>query len=134
MNHAQKAASDMFESNRSGDALLRESEADMAKRAIPLLDLRTVPREKWDAFLSRQLAVPPAIASFLACELTDGPPFPLTTEQVHAAEEAVEKFHGITEPYYAAMIPHLGHTGKAWCYVPELAPYVSGFSFGKDEQ
>jgi hypothetical protein len=125
---------DMFESNKNAAALLRDSEADLARRRIPLLDLRTVPREQWDSHLSRELLMPPGVARYLAGELTDTPPaFPLTTEQVHAMEEAVEQFHGITEPYYAAMNLGLSHSGRAWSYVPEAAPYLSGFHFDKEE-
>ena len=133
MNEAQKAASDSFETNRSTSALLRDSEANLAKRAVPLIDLRTVPREQWDRLLDRHLVVPPTIASLLAGELMDGPPV-LDVSRFHAIEEAVEKFYGITEPYYVTMDSNLITTGKAWTYVPEVAPYVSGFIFGKDEQ
>lgn len=124
---------DMFESNRSASAMLRDGEAESARRASPLLDLRTIPREQWDKHLNSELVLPPGIARFLAGDLTDTPPaFPLTTQQVHAMEEAVERFHGIAAPYYAAMSIRLQQTGRAWAYVPEIAPFVSGFCFGKE--
>jgi len=116
-----------FLSNRTSSAELHDCEVYLVAHPIPLLDLRTVPREEWDAYLDRHLLMPPAIASFFA----DSPPLPLPTEQADAIAQAVEDFHGITAPYYADMSTRLQTEGRAWGFVPEVAPYVSGFYFGK---
>jgi hypothetical protein len=124
---------DILESNRSPSALLRDAELETARRQIPLPDLRTLPRPEWDRCVHRELAVPDGLARYLAGELTDAPPsFPLTPEQVAGLEEQVERHHGVTAPYYVAMDLGLSRDGRTWYYVPEAAPYLSGFSLGRE--
>jgi hypothetical protein len=134
MNEAAKTARDMFESNRSAAAMLRDSEAGIARRAVSLLDLRTVPREEWDRHLNRDLLVPEGITRYLAGELTDKPPaFPLTGEETDGMGATVERFHGITAPYFVNVSLSIQHDGRAWAYVPEAAPYLSGFYLDKEK-
>jgi hypothetical protein len=127
MNEAQKAAQDMLESNRTLSAMVRDDEAELVRLPIPLLDLQTVPREQWDAMLDRDLMVPPAISSLLS-DAT----YPLSGEQADAFATGIETFYGITPPYYVHVSIRLQQTGRAWAFVPEAAPYLSGFSFNKE--
>lgn len=127
-------AQDILESNRTVSALARDAEREAVRRAIPPVDLRTVPRDQWEPLLGRDLALPDAVARFLAGELTDVPiTVPLPREQIHAMEEAVEKFHGITAPYHAAMSLAVQRTGRAWRHEPELARTATGFLLGRDD-
>lgn len=127
MNEAEKAARDLLESNLSTSAMVRNDEMELVRRPIPLLDLRTVPREQWDGVLDRELVVPPTIASVLP-----DADYPLSGEQADAFADGVAKFYGIETPYYVALSIQLQQTGKTWLYVPEAAPYVSGFYFSKE--
>ena len=116
---------DHFESNKTAAALARESERELAANPILPVDLRTIPREQWDSCLDHELVLPP--------RLLDGfDPGPLPRESVGALEEAVEKFHGITAPYYARISFDLVETGRAWKYVAEAAPYLTGFTLEKE--
>lgn len=123
---APAVSEDYFESNKTAGALARDSEREIVSRGDQPLDLRTVPSERWDACLHQELALPP--------RLLDGfDPGPIPNDLVPALEEAVEKFHGITPPYYAAMSVTLQRTGRAWKYVPEAAPLLTGFTFGRED-
>jgi hypothetical protein len=116
-----------LETNRTAAAELRESEAELVRRPIPLLDLRTVPRERWDSMLDRELVVPPTIASLLP-----DVEYPISGEQADAFADGIAMFYGIAPPYYVEMSIRFQQTGRAWAYVPEAAPYVSGFYFSKE--
>lgn len=119
---------DFLESNHSAAAMLRDSEAEIARLAVPLLDLRTVPREQWDALIDRELTLPPGVSAYLSKA-----DFPLPTEHADAMTDSVARFHGITAPYYVDMSTRFQKTGRAWAHVAEAAPFVSGFYFSKEQ-
>ncbi|MEA3212445.1 MAG: hypothetical protein QOE70_5502 [Chthoniobacter sp.] len=119
-------SSDYFETNKSGAALARESEEEIVREGGPgPVDLREIPRERWDEFIHYQVTLPPSVAAML-----DGEPIP--GDQVDAFELAVEAFHSVASPYYIAMCPILQTRGRPWAYVPAVAPYVTGFRLLKE--
>lgn len=116
-------------SNLTGAALVREHEERLAVKKPSLVDLRIIPRERWPEYYGRDLSLPPDIQKYL-----DGrEPVPMSKDEVHALEIAVERYHGITEPFYASVSPSLQADGRAWSYVPDAAPYISGFEFNNNE-
>lgn len=119
-------SSDYFETNKTVSARVRQIEEEIVREKGPgPVDLREIPRERWDEFLNYQVTLPPAVAAVL-----DGNPIP--GDQVDAFELAVEAFHGVSSPYYVAMGSHLRIYGRPWCYVPAVAPYVTGFRLMKE--
>jgi hypothetical protein len=116
-------------SNLSAAALWREHEERLAVEKTPLVDLRSIPREQWPEYYGRHVTIPADIQKYL-----DGrEPGPMTKEEVQNMEIAVERYHGVTEPCYVSMGPNLQTEGKAWSYVAEAAPYLSGFEFNITE-
>jgi hypothetical protein len=63
---------------------------------LPPLDLRTVPREEWDHYQYRRLIWPPDIQLYV--ESTQGEKW--TVEERNAIGERMEKFYGVSEPYF----------------------------------
>jgi hypothetical protein len=51
---------------------------------------------------------------------------------VHALEEAVEQFHGITSPWHVTTTGRLQRIGRGWQFIPEAALFLTGFLLGKD--
>jgi hypothetical protein len=116
-------------SNKTAAAELRDAERDLVAHAGPApVNLRSVPRERWTEYEDWQLTLPDGVQKFL--DGHDGTP--LTRELVHSLEEAVENHHGITAPWHVSMTLAL-QAGRAWTYLPEAAPYLTGFVLGKDE-
>ena len=112
-------------SNLTGAALWKEHEERLALDKPPLVDLRTIPREQWLEYFGRDVMPSPEIQKYL-----DGrEPGPLSQDEVQMLEIAMEKFHGITEPFYITMGIDLQTTGRTWTFIPEAAPYMSGFEF-----
>ena len=116
-------------SNLTAAALLKEHEERLAAEKHALVDLRSVPRERWPEFYGRDVTLPVDIKKYLSGRQ----PGPMTNDEVQALEIAVERFHSVTEPYYVSMTPHMQTDGRAWCYVPDAAPYMSGFRFNNTE-
>jgi hypothetical protein len=121
-------SSDYFETNKKMAALLREAEQEIVDAGGPMpVDLRNVPRERWDEFVAFYVTIPAAVAA----TITDGEPIP--PDQIDAYEDAVAKFHGVTEPYYICLNASLRKRGRAWSYVPGAAQFITGFRLGKDD-
>ncbi len=124
MNPQERAAlaAEILESNKRPAALIRDAEQAIAARQGPLpLDLRALPQEQWTE--DAEVALPPDVQAFLAGH--DGTPLPVET--VHALEIAVEKYHGVAEPWGIAAGPLLQQTGRGWRYIAGTAPYLTGF-------
>jgi hypothetical protein len=117
---------DYLESNRSAAALWREYEQKLVTERTPLVDLRLIPRDRWPEFFGRDVTLPPEVQRYL-----DGRELvPMTKEEIDGLEDAVARYHGVEAPYYVDMsITHWERFGHAWRYVPEAAPYMSGFEF-----
>ena len=62
----------------------------------PPMDLRTIPREDWDHYQYRPLIWPPDIQFYV--DATMGETW--TVKEGDAISESMEKFYGVTEPYY----------------------------------
>ena len=119
-------SSDYFETNKTVSARLKECEEQTVReQGPPPVDLRAIPRERWDEYLHFHVTLPPAVAAVL-----DGNPIP--GDQVGAFELAVEAFHGVTSPYYISMCPVLQSYGRTWRYVPEAGAFRTGFSLQKE--
>jgi len=116
-------------SNPTGAALVKEHEERLAAEKRPLADLRSIPRERWAEFYGRDVVLPPDIQKYLEGRQ----PGAMTYDEVHAPEIAVGRYHGVTEPYYVSMTPHRQTDGRDWCYVPDAAPYMSGFRINNTE-
>ncbi|MGB8170965.1 MAG: hypothetical protein WCF18_25910 [Chthoniobacteraceae bacterium] len=121
-------SSDYFETNKTMAALLREAEQEIVDAGGPLpVDLRNVPRDRWDEFISFHVTLPAAVGA----TITEGEAIP--PDQLDAYEDAVAKFHGVTEPYYINLSESLRDYGRAWKYVKEAAKFLTGFRLGKDD-
>ena len=118
-----------LETNQTNAALLRDTEREIAQRAEPPVDLRSVPREQWDRFLDWDVTLPAIVKVFLERKERLSESF--TRAEVHAIEEATELHHAIEEPYHVTMSPTLQTTGRAWAYVWETEPYLTGLVLGK---
>lgn len=118
-------SSDYFENNRTTAALTRDAETEIVSHGPRPVNLRTIPRERWDEYLSFHLTVPPAVLTTL-----DGEPIP--PGQLDAYEDAVAHWHGITAPYYVSTSFALRSLGRPWRYVPEAAEFLTGFTLCKD--
>ena len=127
---AGESAADYFESNKTAAALLRDSEtAYVHNDGPPPVDLRALPRENWGTVLQRHVTLPEGVRAFL--DGHDGSP--LASSVVHALEETVESYHGVTAPWCILSSPAIQSSGRAWRYVPEAAPYLTGFVLMKED-
>lgn len=111
-------------SNKTIAAHVRDSEAGLADAQLRPVDLRSIPREQWDAYLDHHLALPPHLLDAIA----GGPVDP---QLVPGLEAAVEQFHGITAPYAVTMTMTLQKTGRPWSEAPEAADAMTGFVLDK---
>ncbi|MEA3207849.1 MAG: hypothetical protein QOE70_906 [Chthoniobacter sp.] len=110
-----------LESNKTAAAQLRDGEIERLRAGGPApIDLRSVPSEQWEQLLLHHVTVPPEIGASIDAQ-------PIPPELVPSYEEAMERYHGVTPPYFLTMTPTLRRIGRAWAFVPELAPLVSGF-------
>jgi len=81
--------------NKTCAAQYRTYEQEILDAKRPLVDLRTIPRERWPEFYGRDVVLPPTIQHYM-----DGrEPVELTIDEVQGLELAVEKFYGIEEPF-----------------------------------
>src|SRR6266478_5701486 len=119
--HQRRAlAAEFFETNKSAAAQVRDAEQETVDEGGPHpVDLRSIPREKWDEFVNYQLVIPPDVAKSIEGEA------PYDRQTVAAIEQAVEKWHGITPPFFAVMDVGMQQLGRGWKYVPEAAPYLT---------
>ncbi|MEA3210964.1 MAG: hypothetical protein QOE70_4021 [Chthoniobacter sp.] len=112
-------------SNRTIAAHARDSERFVIAKRVTPIDLRSLPRDRWDEFIDFHLTLPP--------RLLDGfDPGPLPADSIEALEDAVARFHGITEPYFVAIDTQLEKTGRAWRYEPDAAAFLTGFRLDRD--
>jgi hypothetical protein len=121
-----KRIENIFEDNRTVAAQLRDEELAIVAEKIRPIDLRTIPREQWDKYLDFQLTVPEHLL-----DAVEGGP--LDADTLRALDEAVERFHGITAPYYVTTTASLQHQGRGWSYVPEAAEFLTGFVLDKED-
>jgi hypothetical protein len=120
---------DFIETNKSPAACVRDGELEIVADGKPwFVDLRSVPREKWDDYVDWDVALPPGVAKYL-----DGHIGPLTTEESDNMEIAIEKFYGIEAPYYITASATMQSKGRSWSYVPESAIFCTGFHIAKEE-
>ncbi len=121
---------DFLTSNKTGAALLRDSEREFVENNGPLpINLRKVPRNEWDKFQNHEVEKPPSIAEFLR-ERKQGT---LSSAEVHWIEDYADQFYNVVEPFYIATSPTLQSLGRAWAYVPEAARFLTGLSLRKDD-
>ena len=107
-------------SNRSFASHARDLERELAAHPVPPVDLRTISRAEWGRWVNFHLTLPP--------RLLDGfDPGPIPRDSVAPLEDAVARFHGVTEPYNVQMCPVLESTGRAWKHVPEAGASLTGF-------
>lgn len=117
-------------SNLSAAALVREHEAWLARVQRPLVDLRSIPREQWPDYYGRDVTLPPDIEKYLAGR----EPGSMSKEEVEGLEDQVMTYHGVELPFYIQLSrDDWEKYGHAWHYVPEAAPYLSGFEFHNTE-
>lgn len=117
-------ANDLLETNKTAGALLRDAELELVKRKEPPVDLRTIPLEQWDNYIGRDVVLPAIIKEWLDAR----PPAAIDETFVQQAEEFTEQHHDVKTPYYLTMSLTLQQTGRAWAYVPEAAPYLTGLT------
>lgn len=130
MNESEKLVDQFFKTNQTPSAFVRaDEEALVANDGPGPVELRIVARQRWDSLLNKHVTVPDAVRNYIARH-PEGEPF--TTEEVQDLEIAVEKYHGITEPFYVHMDIHLQQTGRTWMFVPEAVRFQSGFVLGKE--
>jgi hypothetical protein len=112
--------------NKSAAAHLRDEELAFVAEKIRPIDLRAVPRERWDEYVNFHLALP----DHLLDAIEGGPVDP---ELLPTLEQAVEKHHGITAPYHVTTTFTLRDFGRGWHFVPEAAEFMTGFLLDKED-
>jgi hypothetical protein len=117
-------------SNRSLSAMVRDDELAAANAAVPPTDLRAIPRDRWNEYRERDVTLPPAVLSYLAGAENRR----LTEAETNGLIDQVAAFHDVESPWYIAASPTLRRTGRAWSYVPEIAPFVTGFYLEKEDE
>ena len=90
------------------DPVLRREVHDFAASAgwenMPVLDLRTIPREKWNDVQDWPIAFPPDVQAYLdGCDKT----VPLTTLEIDNIEERMDAFYG-TAPDFTILLSKRG--------------------------
>jgi hypothetical protein len=117
------------QSNRPFSAVVRDDELGAVNKAEAPADLRGVPIDQWDCYVQRDVTLPPDVANYL-----DGRELrPLTKSEIDRLENQIAKFHNVQPPYCIVCSLELQRTGRAWLYVPEVAPYVTGFYLDRFE-
>jgi hypothetical protein len=117
------------QSNRHFSAMVRDDELEAVNKAEVPADLRGVPIDQWDRYVQRDVMLPPDVANYLDVrELR-----PLTKSEIDGLENQIAKFHNVQPPYCIVCSLELQRTGRAWLYVPEVAPYVTGFYLDRFE-
>lgn len=116
-------------SNRSLSAMVRDDELAAANAAVAPVDLRAIPHERWNEYRERDVTLPPAVLSYLNGSENRR----LTEDETNGLIDQVSAFHGVKSPWYIVASPTLRRTGRAWSYVPELAPFVTGFFLEKED-
>jgi hypothetical protein len=112
--------------NKTAAAHLRDDELAIVADQIRPIDLRSIPRERWHEFVNFHLTLP----EHLLDAIGGGPVDP---KLVPALEEAVERFHGITAPYFVIATFAIQDFGRGWCFVPEAAEFMTGFLLDKED-
>ena len=102
----------------------RQVERKIVEVALAPVDLREIPREQWDHYIHRDVVLPPSVP------LVSSVPF--TKAKVRAIEEEVERYHGITPPYFIHMSLTLQQTGRPWYFIPEAGKFLTGLTLGKE--
>jgi hypothetical protein len=110
-------------SNRTFAAMTRDDELAAARRAEAPIDLRNVPVEDWKKYVQRDVLLPSTVAKYLRGRQL----LPLSKSEIDGLEDQVDRFHHVQAPYSIVCSLELQRTGRAWLYVPEVAPYVTGF-------
>ena len=109
--------------------MVRDDELEAVNKAEAPVNLREVPMDQWDRYVQRDVTLPPDVANYL-----DGRELrPLTKSEIDGLENQIAKFHNVQPPYCIVCSLELQRTGRAWLYVPEVAPYVTGFYLDRFE-
>ena len=109
--------------------MVRDDELEAVNEAKAPANLREVPIDQWDRYVQRDVTLPPDVANYL-----DGRELrPLTKSEIDGLENQISKFHNVQPPYCIVCSLELQRTGRAWLYVPEVAPYVTGFYLDRFE-
>jgi hypothetical protein len=116
----------LADNNKTTAAHLRDDELAIVADKIRPIDLRSIPRERWDEFVNFHLTLP----EHLLDAIGGGPVDP---KLVPALEEAVERFHGITAPYFVIATFEIQQLGRSWRFVPEAAEFMTGFLLDKED-
>ena len=81
-------------SNRDLMAVCDHAIAAGAAANIPPVDLRTIPREEWTAWVNFSVALPNPIAKYLAGTTE------LTSEESNQIIDTLEKFYEVKHPFF----------------------------------
>lgn len=121
--------------NKPLAGLIRDGELDLAtKYKIAPIDLAQIPSQDRHLYDSHAVVLPEKIAQYLeSCT------FPLSQDEREMLEIAIEKHYNlapfddddssVTECEWIEMDAHFQETGRTYQYVPECAPYKTGFTF-----
>jgi hypothetical protein len=103
--------------------MVRDDELEAVNKAEAPANLREVPIDQWDRYVQSDVTLPPDVVNYL-----DGrEPRPLSEPEIDDLEDQIAKFHNVQPPYCIVCSLEFQRTGRAWLYVPEVAPYVTGF-------
>ena len=97
-------------------------EQETIARAIPPVDIQSIPLEERHEYCGADLTVPEHVKAHLAKCV-----FPLSPDEIGIIENMMEEHHQVKPPHCIFM--EFGITGKVYTYLPEVANYLTGFTY-----
>ncbi|MES2569348.1 MAG: hypothetical protein V4710_04755 [Verrucomicrobiota bacterium] len=85
------------------DPVLKREVQDYAREQgwdkVPPIDLRRIPRERWDDVLAFPLEWPPEVRAYV-----DGHQGAFSVDEIDSLEETLDRFYEVTPPYTVIII------------------------------
>jgi hypothetical protein len=99
-----------------------KNEQGIIASALPPVDLRSIPLEERQERCGADVTVPEHVKKHLAKCV-----FPLSPAETGIIEDMMEEHHQVKPPHCIVM--EFGITGKVYTHLPEVANYVTGFTY-----